>query len=270
MILSMISSLRIIGEADSSLASISITLQSKENDLSSTNLGTIAFEPEPYPGYTLPKTISRNTRPLPYQATFYPPPRHVIDHWEYNGGIYVPDASMPLPMVNVYVNGPDSGTLTAVYRFVPYQFTVKAHCYTEGLDISVDVVVDSPPAHTTPYTFTSTRQTHAFTAPSYDTAGHPFKEWNTGQTNPSITVNVEGTYTAYYEGQAHDLDINHIPQKKDTQMLCLEGCSLTGDHAWNKSHPDEGREDCPHDNMYCVRAAISMINSHYGGQLSQD
>ena len=64
-----------------------------------------------------------------------------------------------------------------------------------------------------------------------------------------------------------DLGIAAQQQHKDTRMLCLEGCSLTGAHAWDVDHVTRG---CLHDNWYCVRAAISMINSYYSGHLSQD
>jgi hypothetical protein len=68
-------------------------------------------------------------------------------------------------------------------------------------------------------------------------------------------------------------------QHKDTRMLCLEGCNLTGDHLWNRSHDypkimkrdDEIHE---HEENYCGRACISMINSYYqeshAKKLSQD
>ena len=64
-----------------------------------------------------------------------------------------------------------------------------------------------------------------------------------------------------------DLGITAQQQHKDTRMLCLKGCSLTGAHAWDDEHVTRG---CLHDNWYCVRAAISMINSYYSGHLSQD
>lgn len=255
--------------ASSPLALVSINLQSREDDSSSSNLGTITFQPEPYPGYSLPTTIQREKTPEPpwYQACFFPPSRHVHDHWEISGGLeLVPPGQFPeSPLVSVKVTGP--GTMIAVYRFVPYQFTIKAHCYTEDSDVSVSVIVDEPPAHITPYTFTSTSQTHTFVAPEYDVAGHPFKQWSTGHTTPAIIVSAEGTYIAYYESRVHDLGIKSQLQRKDTEMLCLEGCPLTGNHAWDKAHPEAV---CLHDDMYCVRAAISMINSHYGGDLSQD
>jgi len=49
-------------------------------------------------------------------------------------------------------------------------------------------------------------------------------------------------------------------------MLCLEGCSLHGPNAWDVEHENRST----HDSERCLRAAISMINSYYGGHLSQD
>jgi len=67
--------------------------------------------------------------------------------------------------------------------------------------------------------------------------------------------------------KTNDLDIAPKLQHKDTGMLCLEGDPLTGDHAWDSEHVSTG---CDHCDSYCVRASISMINSYYGGDLSQD
>ena len=135
--------------------SISIYLGSRKTDNSTTNLGTIVFEPEstPYPIVpNLPRTISRDTRTNPYQATFYPPSQHVIDHWEYSGGINVPDAGLPMPLINVYVTGPGSANLIAVYKYVPPQRTLTVssahdspvpgngpHTYGDGQSVTCSV-----------------------------------------------------------------------------------------------------------------------------------
>ena len=55
-------------------------------------------------------------------------------------------------------------------------------------------------------------------------------------------------------------------QHKDTNMLCLDECALTGAEAWDSPHTVRGT----HGNNYCVRASISMMASYYGGKLSQD
>jgi len=83
-------------------------------------------------------------------------------------------------------------------------------------------------------------------------------------------------------------DCPHKWQHKDTHLLCLSdcrwragrgpvherrpGCPEYGAHRWDAPHPDQSPElsNCPHCRMYCVRAAIAMMNGYYGGDLSQD
>lgn len=65
---------------------------------------------------------------------------------------------------------------------------------------------------------------------------------------------------------SRDLGITAQLERKDTKMLCLEGCSLEGPNAWNLQHENSST----HDSQRCIKAAISMINSYYGGDLSQD
>jgi PKD repeat protein len=101
---------------------------------------------------------------------------------------------------------------------------------------------------------------------SYQVTGS--KSGYTPQTK-STTVYSDQTSTVNFQLQPTEHDLGILPklQRKDTKMLCLEGCSLTGDYAWDIEHQSRG---CLHDNWYCVRASISIINSYYGGHLSQD
>ena len=86
------------------------------------------------------------------------------------------------------------------------------------------------------------------------------------------------------------LNITPIMQHKDTNMLNLGGdteCQVQENHGndknclsrWDSSHEDDGNDKLNDgnaiiasalDGMYCTRAAISMIVSYYGGDLSQD
>ncbi|RLI76112.1 hypothetical protein DRP04_12925 [Archaeoglobales archaeon] len=62
-------------------------------------------------------------------------------------------------------------------------------------------------------------------------------------------------------------------QRKDTYLLCLDGCSLSGKHAWDKPHETKSADDvhsCDHCNKYCGFASIAMINHWYGGNLSEE
>ncbi|MFW6082641.1 MAG: hypothetical protein ACOC8C_01160 [Chloroflexota bacterium] len=74
--------------------------------------------------------------------------------------------------------------------------------------------------------------------------------------------------------QQVELDIDPIYQRKDTALLCLDGCSEgnpndeSPEAAWDSPHPTDDIYD--HGRMNCVRASIAMIVTNYGGRLSQD
>lgn len=68
-------------------------------------------------------------------------------------------------------------------------------------------------------------------------------------------------------------------QHKDTHTLNLDGDPETGQSRWDSSHENDGDwtigngtpvRVSPLDNMYCTRAAISMIVAYFGGNLSMD
>jgi len=63
-------------------------------------------------------------------------------------------------------------------------------------------------------------------------------------------------------------------QRKDTHLLCIDGCASDADATttkhWDNIHPDAVPINGDHGDMNCVRASISMMNSFYGGTLSQD
>ena len=72
---------------------------------------------------------------------------------------------------------------------------------------------------------------------------------------------------------ANDLGIEPLIQRKDTPMLCLDGCSLNGKHAWDVVHDTKSVDEvlsCGHCRRYCGFAAIAMINRYYNGNISQD
>ena len=122
--------------------------------------------------------------------------------WTYTTG-YMVDSSPAVADGRVYVGSYDG----KVYAFGPYSVTIKAHCKTEGVDVSVSITMDgSPTGQNTPHTFTGLTGTHTFTVPSSDPHGHPFSQWNTGETSTTITVTTGGTYTAYYQ-EPYDVTI---------------------------------------------------------------
>jgi Lamin Tail Domain len=62
-------------------------------------------------------------------------------------------------------------------------------------------------------------------------------------------------------------------QKKDTKLLCLEGCQselIGSDRRWDHEHPDYAHINNDHGKNNCARASISMMVSNYQKRLSQD
>ena len=70
-------------------------------------------------------------------------------------------------------------------------------------------------------------------------------------------------------GDSKTLAVIPLKARKDTTMLCLDGCLREGEDAWNKS-----RESAPdlgiHDGNYCVYTAVTMLNRFYGGSITRD
>ena len=69
------------------------------------------------------------------------------------------------------------------------------------------------------------------------------------------------------------LGITWLRQRKDTPLLCIDGCNEGNPAApspkqtWDSMHPDA---IFVHGQNNCVRASIAMIVTNYGGNLSQD
>jgi hypothetical protein len=152
---------------------------------------------------TITTTAGGTTNPRPgtyaywfgttVKVTATPNSGYTFDHWELDGSW---NYSNP---ISVTMNS--DHTLHAVFQ-AKYDVTIKAHCNTEGVDISVPITMDgSPTGYNTPHTFTGLTGTHTFTVPNTDPSGHPFKQWSTGSTSTTITVNTGGTYTAYYQAK---------------------------------------------------------------------
>jgi len=107
----------------------------------------------------------------------------------------------------------------------PHDVTIRAHCITEGLDVSVSIDMDgSPTPHTTPHIFTGLIATHTFTVPSTDPNGHPFIQWNTDETSTTITVTTGGTYTAHYG--THDVAVTNV---MPSETVVVQGDSVSID-----------------------------------------
>jgi len=126
-------------------------------------------------------------------------------HWntaEIAPGNYIisAEASVVPDELNTDNNHLTDGTVKI--KIPTYDVTINAYCNSEGASVSVSITMDGTPTeYNTPHTFTGLSDTHTFTVPSADANGHQFKQWSTGATTPTISVNSDGTYTAFYEGK---------------------------------------------------------------------
>jgi outer membrane protein assembly factor BamB/LysM repeat protein len=97
-----------------------------------------------------------------------------------------------------------------VYAFgpPPYSVTVTAYSITDGAALNVQITMDgSLTSYRTPHTFTGLTGSHAFTVPGAN-GTQSFKQWNTGETGPTIIVVYGGTETAYYRTLLNFVDVS--------------------------------------------------------------
>lgn len=92
-----------------------------------------------------------------------------------------------------------------------------------------------------------------------------------GPWSPALTIaTYDATVTAAAANTEKTLGIVWQVQHKDTALLDLSQYNhFSGDGAWDAPHPDTHRVT-EHDNHYCQVAGMSMINSYYGGDISQE
>jgi ABC-type transport system substrate-binding protein len=172
-----------------------------------------------------------------------------------------------------------------------YKATINAHCHTEGVDVSVNITMDgSYTGYGTPHTFTALSGSHSFTVPWYDVNGHPFLQWSTGETSPTITVASAGTYTAYYVARtkvdvvriqtvispsaqlnAMQTGITHfwpdLIRTSDIETLGLDGFTMLSTPGYHMGHigfnirTDQSyRTDRPAAELPYVAAVLSDVN----------
>jgi len=233
LLLSMFSALQAVIQASGPLGLVSINLQSRETDWSTSNLGTMTFDPEPWPGYSLPTTIQRETAPF-YQVCYYPPSRHVHDHWETSGGIeLVPPQQFPeSPLVSVKVTGP--GTMIAVYVEI---FDVNLESREDnGATSNLGEITLPYPG--TPRSLPTTANVEHGTeqAMYYPASGYVIDHWETsgGVSVPdpyvgeltSVTVDGSGTLRAIYKAVLPPNNPPFTPTTPEwvtTERVLLEG-----------------------------------------------
>jgi parallel beta-helix repeat protein len=140
-------------------------------------------------------------------------------HWNTAGvalGNYIisAEASTVPDELNTDNNSLSDGTVKI--KIPTYDVTINAYCNSESASVSVSITKDgAPTGYNTPHTFTVTSGAHTFTVPGADANGHPFKQWSTGATSTTVTVNSGGTYTAYYEA-VHDVAVLSVTATPNT------------------------------------------------------
>jgi len=78
-------------------------------------------------------------------------------------------------------------------------------------------------------------------------------------------------------GDSSQLYIISLAARKDSEMLCLDGCNESkdeinngeDDHQWDGSHENRTHYG-EHEDSYCPYTAIAMVNSKYGGTVQRD
>lgn len=70
-------------------------------------------------------------------------------------------------------------------------------------------------------------------------------------------------------GKERNLGIISRGPRKDTRLICMDGCSFDGDYSYKNNHFSAALRG-PHDYNHCWLAAAHMINQYYGGDMTQD
>jgi len=244
------------------VSSVSVGLSS-----SPSNIGTITWDSVTY---SLPKTVYTTTR-IHWSGWddihCTPPSGYDFHHWESTGAVDPWDEYSQ--WTNVDVEG--SGSLKAVFTAIPIppSLTLGDPAITDRT-VTINGAASPGTAGTT-ITRIHWNWNDGYSEDHWFPATHTYASY--GDYTITVTAyqsdGLSTTKTKFVSLEPDERDLGVLPklQHKDTSMLCLEGCPLTGVHAWNVEHQSRG---CLHDDRYCVRASISMINSYYGGDLSQD
>lgn len=83
----------------------------------------------------------------------------------------------------------------------------------------------------------------------------------------NVTEAMMGQDLLAYPGKV--LAVPVLKARKDTRLLCLDGCDRTGAHAWNASRESADHLG-KHDVGYCVYTQIAMVNRFFGGNFTRD
>lgn len=68
----------------------------------------------------------------------------------------------------------------------------------------------------------------------------------------------------------HMVPMTQDTQRKDTMMICMDGCNMNGTYPWDNPQPINDDSTASHGNGYCGMASLKMMASADGCSLSQD
>lgn len=97
--------------------------------------------------------------------------------------------------------------------------------------------------------------------------------------NPARAQIASASSVLMQQSNTFALNVPLLHQRKDTNMLCLDGDHEVADAsttasswqgAWDAPHAIVGGTPAVHGQNYCARAAVAMINAYYQGNVSQD
>ncbi len=95
---------------------------------------------------------------------------------------------------------------------------------------------------------------------------------NYGTVNGNTTVaGANKIVNGKLRGNRGQAAVAPLAARKDTQLLCLDGCEQnnTNNRAWDNNH--NGLANWwQHERMYCPYAATAMLNAYYGGSITMD
>lgn len=151
-------------------------------------------------------------------------------------------------------NRTDSGTWSPVQTFTVLPIRIQ-----RLLDTLSDNGANESPSRTEHYAVGE--RSHVYNGPLNTLIGRPVYAAASDDYGQELPVMPGDSVLA-----SKMLGLRHEVQRKDTRMVCMDGCPLHGEEAWNAPHPDT----LNHGDKNCTRAALAMIASLGGCRLSQD
>ena len=188
--------------------------------------------------------------------------------------VYTPETASPgvangVPAMPWY-NPSDGATVDAATLGVSWQSLDVAEAYHFQLDESADF--NSPRVDevvTTPWWRTDEPLPEGTYYWRVSVIAHGGREGPWLQPVEIVAQDLGGTVRAAGTAAENVLAVQRVQQRKDTDLLCLDGDHRHGvDDPWDEPHPPNDVRT--HGCCNCCRASVAMINHYHGGDISQD